>query len=167
MERNISLSRIKLKDKSVLTNMFQLYMHDITAFLPMELNSHGLFDYQYIDSYFIPNENRFAYFIHIDGKLAGFVMISDDFMVLDKEEPKFNMSEMFIVNAYKNKGFGEKVATKIFDMYKGSWEVRPVPQSEGAKKFWERIIKKYTNDNYKESFPKPNRCVFTFHNGKK
>lgn len=165
MEEIITLTRVELKDKSVLANMFQLYMHDITAVLPRDLNSHGFFNYEYIDSYFTSGEGKIAYFSLINDKFAGFVMISDDFMVLTDEEKKYNMSEFFILNTYKNKGYGEIIANRIFDMYKGYWEVRPVPRSEGAKRFWERVIKKYTNNNYKESFPKPNRCVFTFYNG--
>ena len=52
MENNIKLIRIESKDKSILQNLFQLYMHDITASLPMDVNEHGLFEYNYIDYYF-------------------------------------------------------------------------------------------------------------------
>lgn len=165
MDCNIKLTRIESKDKPVLQNLFQLYMHDITASLPMDVNEHGLFEYNYIDYYFT-EENRYAYLIHIENKIVGFVLIDDEFMVLDdkKDVPCYDFSEMFILNAYKKKGYGEIVAKQIFDMYKGNWEIRPVPRSEGASRFWLKVVKKYTNDNYKENYPKPNRLVITFKN---
>lgn len=165
MENNIKLIRIESKDKSILQNLFQLYMHDITASLAMDVNQHGLFEYDYIDYYFI-EKNRYAYLIYIDDKIGGFVLVDDDFMVLDKykDVPCYNLSEMFILNAYKKKGYGEIVVNRIFEMYKGNWEIRPVPRSEGAKRFWIKVVKNYTNDKFIENYPKPNRLVITFKN---
>ncbi len=163
---NIKLKKIESKDKIVLNNLFQLYMHDITGSLPMEVNEHGLFEYNEIDYYFNKETKRFAYFIKADNQLAGFALIDDDFMVLDKKDNNYDFSEMFILNSYKNKGIGKIAAEKIFDMHQGNWEVKPVPRSEGAKRFWERTIKEYTKDNYKIEYPKPNRTTFIFNNKK-
>ena len=165
MEDNVKLTRLQGKDKSVLQNLFQLYLHDITASLPMDVNEHGLFEYNYLDLYFLEQKNRYAYFIHINNQLAGFVLIDDEFMVLDKEiEDKYDLSELFLLNAYKRKGYGEIVAKKLFDMYRGSWEIRAVPRSEGANKFWIKVVKDYTNNNFLINYPKPNRIVLTFKN---
>ena len=165
MENNIKLVRIESKDKSILQNLFQLYMHDITASLPMDVNEHGLFEYNYIDCYFT-EENRYAYLIYIDNKIGGFALIDDEFMVLDKKRnaPCYDFSEMFILNSYKKKGYGDKIVKQIFDMYKGNWEIRPVPRSEGAKRFWLKVVKSYTGDNFVENYPKPNRLAITFKN---
>ncbi len=163
---DIKVEKIENKDKSVLSNLFQLYLHDITASLSMDVNEHGLFEYNEIDYYFNNDSKHFAYFIKVNGNLAGFVLIDDNFMVLTKENNNFDFSEMFVLNAYKGKGIGNVVANKVFDMHKGTWEVKPVPRSEGAKRFWERTIKEYTKDNYKTKFPKPNRTTFIFNNEK-
>src|SRR5574344_1146042 len=136
---NIKLERIENKDKSILNNLFQLYLHDITATLPMEVNEHGLFEYNEIDYYFNGEINHFAYFIKVDNHYAGFALIDNNFLVLEKKDNSYNFSELFILNAYKGKGIGKETAFKIFDMHKGNWEVKPVPRSERAKKFWERI----------------------------
>lgn len=87
-------------------------------------------------------------------------------MVLDKQKdfPCYDLAEMFILNAYKKKGYGEIVAKQVFDLHHGSWEIRPVPRSEGAKKFWLKVVKNYTNNNYVENYPKPNRLALTFKN---
>ncbi len=165
MDGNVKLIKVESKDKSILQNLFQLYMHDIAASLPMDVNEHGLFEYNYLDYYFT-EEKRYAYFIYINNKIGGFVLIDDEFMVLEnkKDNPCYDFSEMFILNAYKKKGYGEIVVKQIFDMYRGNWEIRPVPRSEGAKRFWIKVVKNYTNDNFIESYPKPNRLVITFQN---
>ena len=67
MENDLKINRIESKDKSILQNLFQLYMHDITASLPMDVNEHGLFEYNYIDYYFT-EQNRYAYLIYINNK---------------------------------------------------------------------------------------------------
>ena len=167
MNSEIELVEIESKDKSVLQNLFQLYMHDITASLPMDVNEHGLFEYNYLDYYFAETEgNRHAYFVYIDNKIGGFVLVNDDFMVLDKQKdfPCYDLAEMFILNAYKKKGVGEIIAKQVFDLHHGSWEIRPVPRIEGAKKFWLKVVKNYTNNNYVENYPKPNRLALTFKN---
>lgn len=167
MNENIKLTKIESKDKSVLQNLFQLYMHDITASLPMDVNEHGLFEYNYLDLYFLEDEDRFAYFIHIGDKLAGFVLLDDQFMVLgDNVDNKLDFSEMFILNSFKRKGYGEIIAKTIFDMHKGNWEIRPVPRNERAKNFWLKTVKHYTNGKFSENYPKPNRLVITFNNEK-
>ncbi len=163
---DIKIEKIENKDKSVLNNLFQLYLHDITASLSMDVNEHGLFEYNEIDYYFNNDSKHFAYFIKVSGNIAGFVLIDDNFMVLTKDNNNFDLSEMFVLNAYKGKGIGNIVANKVFDMHKGTWEVKPVPRSEGAKRFWERTIKEYTKDNYKTEFPKLNRTTFIFNNWK-
>ena len=161
----IKLVKLKTKDKPTLKNLLQLYLHDITASLPMDVNEHGLFKYDNLDLYFT-DKDGFGYLIYIEDKIIGFVLIDYDFMVLDKSKdiPSYNLSELFILNAYKKIGYGETVVKQIFDMYKGNWEVRPVPRSEGAKKFWLRVIKKYTNNQFTENYPKPNRLAITFKN---
>ena len=39
------------------------------------------------------------------------------------------------------------MANKVFNKYKGSWEVRTLLKNERAQNFWRSIIKDYTNNN--------------------
>lgn len=164
---NIELKKIESKDKIILINLFQLYMHDITLSLPMDVNNHGLFEYNETDYYFNNKEGYDPYLIINDNKYIGFVLINKEFMVLNNEENNFNLSEFFILNAYKRKGIGKKIAFEIFDKYKGNFEIKPVPRSNTAKQFWENVIKEYTNNNYKIEYPKPNRITYIFNTIKK
>lgn len=159
---NIKLKKINKDDKSILENMFQLYMYDITRFLDIDINKHGLYQYDFIDCYWI-NKNYYPYFIYLDNKICGFVLIDNDFLILEGKDKQYNLSEFFILNKYRRKGIGKVVANKLFDMYKGEWEIRPIPRSPEAYSFWDTVIKEYTKDNYKVStIPNDSRKMFTF-----
>lgn len=160
---NVELKLVKEEEKRVLANMLQLYLHDITRFLHMEMNNEGLFEYKYLDNYWT-NKDYIPYFIIADNKIAGFILVNNDFLALDKGKDGHNIAEFFIMNSFKRKGIGKKASHLIFDMYPGNWEVRPVLRSEEAKVFWENIIKEYTDDHYEVHFPKPKREIITFNN---
>lgn len=161
----IDIKKINSSDKEVLVNLFQLYMHDITKWLHMDVNKHGLFEYNEIDLYFLNDKNRKAYFIMVDNNIAGFVLIDKEFLILEKSKNTYNISEFFILNGYKRKGIGKIIAKKIFDKHQGKWEVRPVPKSKEAYDFWINVIKKYTNDNYKiHELENDSRKPITFEN---
>ena len=37
---------------------------------------------------------------------------------------------------------------KVFEKYKGYWEVEPIKNSNEAYSFWKKTIEEYTNGNY-------------------
>ena len=47
--------------------------------------------------------------------------------------------------------------------FKGNFEISPIPNSEIAYKFWKKVVRDYTNDNYKENNI-DNEIIFTFEN---
>lgn len=49
----------------------------------------------------------------------------------------------------KNK-FGYRLATAIFDLYPGTWQVRQIEGAENAKAFWRKTIDKYTKTKFDE-----------------
>ncbi len=161
----VKVEKIANKDKIVLSNLFQLYMHYITKYLHMEVNEHGLFTYDYID-YYWKNENYEPYFIKVDNQIAGFILVDDEFMELKDKKAK-DLSEFFVLNWYRRKGVGKKAAFQVFDMHKGKWEVRPVPKSPEAFAFWNSIIDEYTHGQYKvKDVPEDNRQIITFDSSK-
>ena len=169
METKLVLEKIEEKDRELFKNLYQLYIHDITLFLPMGMDEDCLFKFEYENGYFGEKSKingRFSFFIKDKNKtgnqIIGFVLVNKEFMVLKNEKNDYNMAEMFVINEYKCKGVGKSIANMIFDMFKGKWEVKPVPRSDKAKAFWERTINERTGGNYKTEFPKPNRTTFIF-----
>lgn len=156
--KEISLEKINIKEKEKLEKLMQLYLHDLSLYFPLPLNSKTcLYEYD-LDKYFNGN---YAYFIKEKDDILGFILIDDN------KNKNYEISEMFVLNNYKGNNIGERSVFEIFDRYHGNWIIKVVPLSNGAEVFWEKVVKKYTNDNYnKEYTGKYNRLELRFNNEK-
>ncbi|MGE5455867.1 MAG: GNAT family N-acetyltransferase [Ignavibacteriales bacterium] len=141
----IYVEKIEKKDKHILANLFQLYLHDISLSLPMDVNKHGIFDCASLDSYVNDEIENYPFFIKADNKYIGFALI--DKRIIESNDT-YELNILFILNSYKNNGIGRIIAFNIFNMFEGNWEIKPTPHCRSAKKFWERVIKEYTNNKY-------------------
>ena len=139
----IEITPITYEMKSVLRNLLELYEHDSSEFNGSELNEHGLYEYKYVDHYWT-EEGRYAYFVRVDGKLAGFALVraleSSELGVL------YSMSEFFLVRKFRRQGIGSRVAKLLFDMFPGRWEVSQEAGNKAAQEFWKRVIGIYTKE---------------------
>lgn len=66
---------VSIGDKSVLRQLMELYKYDFSEFDKEDINEHGYLGYKYLDSYWT-EKNRNAYFIKVDQKIAGFVLLN-------------------------------------------------------------------------------------------
>ena len=153
---NIIIREINKFEINKLEKMMQLYLHDLSISFPLDFNSE-ICEYKYdIISYFQYNK---AYFICADKDILGFILVDIN------SDNMFEISEMFVLNNYKGKGIGGIAAKKIFDLYKGKWTIKVLPNSIGAEKFWKKTVKKYTNNKYEIVHTgKYNRAEFYFDN---
>lgn len=154
----VSLKQIEKKNKKLLENLMQLYLHDISLYFPVDINSNTCkYVYDDLDKYFDSSDNN-AYLFMDGDNVIGFTLIN-------KEDNNMVVQEMFILNNYKNKKLGELSISKIFDKYKGNWVIRSLPCSPKSESFWNKTIGNYTNNKYSvEHIGKYNRAVFKFNN---
>lgn len=137
---NIELVKVNKNEKRKLEKLLQLYLHDLSLYFPLDFDSEKC-EYKYdLDKYF---NNDFAYFIKSDNNILGFIFIDNN------GESNYEISEMFVLNNYKDKKVGTTSVIKAFDLYKGNWTIKAVPKSEIAEKFWVKVVSEYTNNNYK------------------
>ena len=155
---DITLKEIELEKKDILNNLMQLYLHNISLNFPMDFDSNtGMYGYDDIEKYF-ENDNNKAFFILKENEIAGF-------MLIDLSDEKNIVQEMFILNNYKRKGVGKTAVSILFDKFRGNWEIKSLPCSKSAEKFWISSVKEYTNDQFNlEYIGKFNRAVLTFNN---
>lgn len=157
------LYEIKESDKDIILNLMQLYTYELSFYEDETTNfnmmDNGLFAMsKYIDMYWT-KENRHPYVLKCDDKLAGFVLIRFN------EDNMYEVAEFFILNKYRHIGAGKFMANKVFNKYKGSWEVRTLLKNERTQNFWRSIIKDYTNNNFEEKLIRDNsRYAFYFNN---
>ena len=144
---NIELQRISIDEKPILRNLMQLCFHDYSEFNNEDVGQFGLYDYKYLDHYWTEPE-RFAYFVKIDGKLAGFAIGMHNW--LENGRHINILSEFFILRKYRRKGIGIKVAHQIFDEFPGRWSVGQETDNYPAQAFWRKVIDAYTNGDFTE-----------------
>ncbi|MCI8668988.1 MAG: GNAT family N-acetyltransferase [Lachnospiraceae bacterium] len=160
---NITIEPILIEQKSVFVQMMELYNYDFSEFSDNDINEFGYFGYSHIDDYW-NEEGRYPFFIRVDGKLAGLVLVRSCCEYSQLSNPH-NIAEFFIMKKYRKQGVGKNVAMKIFDMFPGGWEISQWTTNLPAQNFWRKVIDEYTNGNYDTFDEKEKEEVgFTFDN---
>lgn len=149
----LTVTEANISDRNTLMNLLEKYLYEFSQWEKTDVNEDGLYGYEYLDCYF-EEENRFPYLIKVDDKLAGFVLVSDHPEVPD-EGTDFCLSEFFIMNKYRRKGYGKEAAFRVFDMHHGKWQLKRHPHNIGSVYFWNNVIGEYTKGNYRlvEGYP--------------
>ncbi|MCH6258806.1 hypothetical protein MLD52_19765 [Puniceicoccaceae bacterium K14] len=165
--KTIELVEVQKKQKSVLRQLLELYEYDLSPFTGRELNEFGYYGYDYLD-YYWTEENRFAYFITVDEKMAGFVLVNDYCEIIDDPKAR-TIAEFFVMNTFRREGVGREVAIRVFDLFPGPWEVHQHLKNKKALLFWEKVIAEYVDQNYEKRIVQNDdgaRQVILFNNDK-
>ncbi|MFE5319388.1 GNAT family N-acetyltransferase [Paenibacillus sp. NPDC056579] len=169
---NIEIELARYEEKTVLSNLIQLYRYDSSEFDGHVLNQHGLYLYKYFDHQWT-DEYRRPFIIKADGEIAGLAFISLD---VPKEYTKWStaektnvISEFFIMRKYRCKGVGRYAAHSLFNRFAGTWEVKQTAANRPAYAFWKQVISDYKQNNvYQETFLQNEKWhgpVFVFESG--
>lgn len=143
---NIDIKKVAKEEREILARLIELYEYDFSEYENTDVNFLGLYGYTYLDYYWTENR-RFPYFIKVDGKLAGFVMICD-YCYVSKDADRLFVSEFFIMKKYRKKGVGKFAAKQIFKMHPGKWELTVNPNNTPSLIFWESVIKETVGNDY-------------------
>ena len=111
------LRRIELEDREILANLIEKYDYEFSQYDNRDVNKLGLYGYEYLD-YYWTEDKRWAYFIEVDGKLAGFVMIID-LPEVEGTETDFQIAEFFVMYKYRRSGVGKQAFFQVLGKHKG------------------------------------------------
>jgi len=129
--------------QEVLANLLQLYMHDFSEIIPLELGPDGRFEYPELPHYF-SEASRFPFLVAIDGRWAGLVFVRQN----EYEGGKvWDMAEFFLLRGYRRRGIGTAVAHLVFSRFPGAWEVRVMDANRAATHFWQQAIESFTGSS--------------------
>jgi predicted acetyltransferase len=137
----VELRRAEPHHEPILANLLELYIHDFTELLPLELGDDGRFGYPQLSVYWSHAE-RHAFLIYIDKKLAGLAMVKRE-RSDSSQETVWDMAEFFIVRTYRRSGAGTKAACAVWDQFPGPWQVRVMQANSAAVGFWQSSISTY------------------------
>ncbi len=144
---NIQLLKAVEKDKEVLQNLMQLYMYDFTEYTMDDVDASGLYSpYAHLPLYWQQPQHRFPYLAMQDGKYIGFVLVR----YVDVQQGYFSMAEFFVMKKYRRQGAGRNIATQVFDLHLGRWQVRQMENNLPAQLFWRKVIDAYTSGWFTE-----------------
>ena len=150
---NVELKQAQLEDREILSNLLEKYNYEFSQYDDWDVNKLGLYGYQSLD-YYWTQKNRWAYFIEVDDKLAGFIMVND-YSVSKDRKTDFTISEFFVMYKYRNSGIGRQALFKVLDTHRGTWQLRRHPKNIASVYFWNKVINEYTKGQYEmiESYP--------------
>ena len=135
---NVEIIPALSEQEPVLANLFELYAHDFSAFIDLELGADGRFGYEHLHLYW-KESGRYPFLIKVNGRLAGFVFLRKGSQI-SGDEDIWDMTEFFIVRGYRRLGVGMKVAREVWKEFPGKWEVRVIDRNQKAMEFWGRAI---------------------------
>jgi predicted acetyltransferase len=134
----IEVVPVREDEKLILSHLLELYHNEFSDYEGTDVNALGLYGYSYLD-YYWTEERRFAYFIKVDGKLAGFAMVCNHCYV--SKDPSTNfMAEFFVMRKYRRRGIGKQVAQDVIKRHPGKWELTVHLDNHPSHPFWEQVI---------------------------
>jgi predicted acetyltransferase len=149
VDEEVTIEHATPSDAALLSNLLELYIHDLSAAFLIETGPDGRFGYPRLPLYWSEPEKRFPFLIRAGGRPVGFVLVtrgspaSDDPDVLD-------IAEFFILRRHRRTGLGRRAAALLWDRLPGRWIVRVSEGNLGALPFWESTISVYTGGQFEQ-----------------
>jgi predicted acetyltransferase len=153
-------------DAALLSNLLELYIHDLSAAFPdIELGADGRFGYRRLPLYWSEPEQRFAFLIRCEGRVVGFVLATRGCSPLTADPELLDIAEFFVLRRYRRSGVGRRAAFLLWNRLPGTWTVRVSERNPSALSFWSSVIAEFSSGTATQSTqpgnPNPWR-VFSF-----
>ena len=145
---NVQVTPASLTEKSILRNLLELYLYELSEYDGSEVGECGLYGYDYLEHYWT-EEGRHPFLIRVGGRLTGFALVNRHTR-LTHDETTRSMAEFFVLKKYRRRGVGEAAALQILRAFPGWWEVTELAENLPAQRFWRNVISRFTNDSYEE-----------------
>ena len=144
----VTLEAIPPDELPVLRNLWELYVHDFTEFVPREPGADGRFetDASFVARIAAPQE---LLWIRREARVAGFVFIRPC-SFLTGDPGVSDLAQFFVLRGHRRAGVGLAAAALAFARRPGSWEVRESASNLPAQRFWRRAIAAVTGGAFAE-----------------
>ena len=141
----ISLAPATSADVALLSNLLELYVHDLSGVFPnVKLGADGRFGYPKLPLYLTEDERRFAFLIRCNTDVAGFALVTRGSPVSDDPDT-FDVAEFFILRKHRRSGVGRQAAFLLWNRFAGKWTVRALRRNAAAVDFWRRSVADFTH----------------------
>jgi predicted acetyltransferase len=147
----IEVLRAAAGDEPVLANLLELYAHDMSEAVDVQLQPDGRFGYPELPLYW-REEGRIPFLVKVDGHLAGFALISSGSRITG-DPAVWDVTEFFVARGYRKRGIGAAAAHEIWRRVPGGWEVRVLERNRPAPAFWAAAISAFTGSGDERGMP--------------
>jgi predicted acetyltransferase len=134
---------------ALLSNLLQLYIHDMSEIFAVEIGAEGRFSYDKLPLYWSGDERHFPFLIRSGVRIAGFALVTRGSPVTDNPED-LDLAEFFVLRRLRRSGVGRRAAVLLWDHVPGHWIVRVSEGNRGGLLFWEAVIRDYTHGAFSE-----------------
>ena len=111
----VTLDSATLADAELLSNLLELYTHDLSAAFPnVQLGPDGRFGYDKLPRYWTEPDRRFPFLIRCDGRVAGFALATRGSPVV-ADPNVFDVAEFFVLRQYRRSGVGREAAFLLWN----------------------------------------------------
>lgn len=122
---------------TAVANLLQLYLHDFSEMLEIELRDDGRFGARRLPPYWEEPGHR-PFLITTGGRLAGFVFARRE--TRDGAGEVWDVAEFFVARGLRRRGIGRAAAHALWRRLPGAWQVRVLEENPQAKRFWQQAI---------------------------
>ncbi len=146
----VTLAAANSCDAPLLSNLLELYVHDLSNIFSIKIGADGRFGYEKLPLYWSAPDTHFAYLIRHEDEVAGFALVTRGSPATDDPDD-FDVAEFFVLRAHRRCGVGRRAAFLLWDRRPGRWVVRVSEVNRGALRFWEEAIREYTRGAYRQT----------------
>ncbi len=142
-DSEVTLVPAQRSDQSLLANLLELYIHDLSETFGVAPGEDGRFGYERLPLYFAEPDRRFAFLIRFRGKIAGFAFVTCG-SPLSEDPSVLDVAEFFVLRGYRRFGVGRSAALELWRRMPGDWVVRVSEGNRAGIPFWEATVREHT-----------------------
>ena len=152
---DIKLEHSTIEDREHIKKLYQLYAHDLSEFVDVQLNSEGLFDDSVVDNYYSDGQLK-PLKIKQQGRIVGFIFCSTGQTV------DYVIQEFFILRNYRRQGLARQALKQLLTLYEGTFGFVVLIKNKPAQLFWENILKYYGINYTKDEMTADGELCFKY-----
>jgi predicted acetyltransferase len=150
IDQPIAIEQATPDKLTLLANLLELYLHDMSETFPIEPGGDGRFGYSKLSLYWSEPEKRFPFLIRAASATVGFALVTRGSPATDNPDV-FDIAEFFVLRRHRRSGCGRLAAALLFDRFPGRWIVRVSEGNSGALPFWQSVVTAHTGGQFTQS----------------
>ena len=141
MSSRVELFQAGPENQRSLENLIELYIHDFSEFVSVDVGEDGRFGYPDLPLIGM-NLAMYRFWQKLKASYQDLPLSLEAGMWGDSEV--WDMAEFFVLQRYRHRGVGAEMAEKVSYRCPGKWQIRVRSNNLPARSFWESAIAKFT-----------------------